>query len=461
MTPAEAISTPFLRSRGGRAFLIIWVGQLISAIGSALTSFGLGIWVYEETSSTTLYALNLLAFSIPLIVVAPFTGALVDRMDRRTAMIIGDAGSGLSTLAIVVLYVTGGLRVWHVPLATLINSTFYTLQWPAWAAAQTLLVPKEHLGRAGGMVQIGEAVGELLAPVAAGVLFYQIGIGGIAALDFATFVVAILTLLIVRVPRPEVSAVGQAARGTLLKEARTGFQYILARKPLLALLGFFAAQNFLSGMLYALFAPLLLDASTPQVFGLVSSIIALGMLVGTLFMSVWGGPKRKINGLMGFSALTGVFAFFIGFRLYVPLISAAGFAALFTVPVVYALNQAIWQSKVEPDVQGRVFSVRTMIGWATDVPALLVAGPLVDIVFQPLMAADGPLAGTLIGQVLTLGPGRGAGALFMINGLLMVLICALFYLLPVVRHVETLLPDAVGSIDPDETRAPVSEAASP
>lgn len=446
--PAGPHKDPFLQSPGGRTFLIIWLGQLVSTVGSNLTSFALGVHVYTKTESATLFALSLVAFMIPQIVISPFTGALVDRWDRRKAMILSDTGAGLSTLVVVLLYHTGYLQIWHILLATFLNSTFNTIQWPAWSAVQSQIVPNEHLGRASGMAQIGDAAGQLFAPVIAGALFALIGLGGIALIDFVTFAFAVTTLAVVRVPRPQVSEAGKAAQGSLWAEALFGLKYLLERKPLLILLSYFATVNFCVGMLSALFGPLLLDAHTVGTYGWVSTVVGIGMLGGTLAMSAWGGPQRKIVGVVGFGGLCGLFLMLIGVRLWVPLIAAAGFAAMFTVPIVDACHQAIWQCKVEHDVQGRVFSIRRTIAWATQIPALLLAGPAVDLLFNPLMAASGPLADTAAGALLTLGPGRGAGMAFIANGAFVALVSLLFYAFPIVRNIESLLPDAADNTPP-------------
>jgi len=443
MSSKAAPTTPFLKSPGIRSFFLIWSGQLVSIIGSALTGFGLGVFIYQETGSKLLFILNTLAFMIPQIIVTPFTGALVDRWDRRVAMLVSDAGAGLAVGSILLLKLSGYLEIWHVIVATLFISSFNTMMWPAWSAAQTLLVPKEHLGRAGGFTQIGDAVGQLLAPALGGLLFVTVGLGGIVAIDVATFVFSVITLVIARVPKPERSAVNTEGKTSIWQEAQFGFRYIWQRKPLLGLLLYFASINFLGGV-FNLIPPMMLDVTTPEVFGYVGSIVGLGMLVGTLVMSAWGGPKRKIIGLLGFGGLSGVFILVMGLRMYIPLMTLGGFFLMFTFPILNACSQAIWQRKVEPDVQGRVFSARRVIAWVSGIPGTLIATVLAEKILDPLMAANGPLTGTWLGSVLTLGPGRGTGVLFMIVGALTVIASVAFYLIPQVRHVEDLLPDAVG-----------------
>jgi MFS family permease len=425
-----------------RTFSIIWFGQLISTLGSGLTGFALGVWVYQETGSTTMFAMNMLAYAIPNLVVSPFAGALVDRFDRRLVMIMSDAGAGLTTLAIVILLYTGNLEVWHVYIATAISAAFTTFQWPAFSAVTTLLVPKEHLGRAGGMTQIGEAISQLLSPAIAGVLFVTTGLIGVVLIDFATFAFAVLTLFFISVPKPKVTKEGLASKGSLLKEATYGWRYIVARRGLFGLLIVFALTNFFSGLWGPLLSPMLLDMTDPKTLGFLASIVGIGMLLGTIVMSVWGGPKRRIHGVLGFLILSGVFAFFLGMTPSIYLIAVAGFGLLFVSPIVNGSSQALWQSKVAPDVQGRVFSVRRMIAWSTMPLAYIIAGPIADNVFKPLLVEGGPLADS-VGLITGVGPGRGIGLMIMTIGVATILTVTLGYLHPRVRLVEDEVPDAV------------------
>ena len=435
-------------TKGMRTFFVIWSGQLVSTIGSGLTGFALGVWIYQETGSVTLFALNMLAFAIPNLLVSPIAGVVVDRWDRRWVMILSDTGAGLATLSIAILYMTDNLQVWSIILATAVNSAFNTFQWPAYSAVTTLLVPKEHLGRAGGMVQIGEAISQLLSPAVAGVLFVTIGLGGVIAIDFATYIFAVLTLLIIRVPSPEPTAAGEESKGTFWKEAIYGWTYITARAGLFGLLLIFAATNFITGLIMPLITPMVLDMTSPQVLGILFSIVGVGMLVGTLVMSAWGGPKRRVHGVLAFLMIGGVFISLFGVSPSIPLLAVTGFGVMFTMPIVNGSSQAIWQSKVPPDVQGRVFAVRRMIAMSMTPLAYVIAGPLADRVFVPLLLEGGALANT-VGRVIGVGPGRGTGFMFIVIGAVSVLVAAGGYLNPRVRYVEDELPDAIPS--PEET----------
>src|SRR5512145_303715 len=184
--------------RGMGRFFIIWLGQLASLIGSGLTRFALAIWVYQRTGSITQLALLSFFPELVLIVLSPLAGVLVDRWDRRSAMLLGDAGAGLSTLLIALLLLTDQLAPWHIYVLVTVNSGLSILHWTAYSAALTGLVPKHQFGRANGMIQLGQAVGQLISPVLGGVLIIAIQLQGIIIIDMLTFFIAVGTLLLVR-----------------------------------------------------------------------------------------------------------------------------------------------------------------------------------------------------------------------------------------------------------------------
>ena len=428
--------------QGMRIYLLIWFGQVVSMFGSGLTGFALGVWVFKQTGSATQLTLISFFATLPFIIFAPVAGALVDRWDRRWALILSEAGAALTPLAILVLLELNQFAIWQIYLVTAISSIFRSFQFPAFSAATTLLVPKEQYGRASGMTQLGVGIAQLLSPVMAGVLVGAIGLAGIFLIDVITFVFSVLTLLIARIPKPEISAAGQEGRGSLLRESTYGWHYITARPGLLGLLLFFAASNFMSGAVIALATPLVLSFSTPPVLGTILSVAGVGILVGSLVMSVWGGPKHRVYGVLGGVLLSGVCIFIAGLAPSALLIGTMAFFFTVGTPIVAASSQAIWQHKVAPDVQGRVFATRGMIATASLPLAYLVSGPLADYVFNPLLVPNGPLAGS-VGRIIGVGPGRGIGLLFMVLGLLNVLAVSAGAQYPRIRYVEQELPDAV------------------
>ena len=273
--------------RGIWIFSIIWLGQLVSILGSSITGFALSIWVYQRTGSATQFGLIAFCGVLPSILFSPLAGALVDRWNHRWTMILSDFGAGLITLAIFLLLVTGRFEVWHIYVLSALSSTFSAFQWPAYTAAITLLVPKQHLGRAGGMVQMEQGIVQLVAPMLAGLLLEIIQLQGILLLDMAACLFALVTLLSVHFPRASATPAGKPDKGSLLHEIAYGWTYLTSRPRLLGLLMFFTVSNFLSGIVGVLFGPLVLSFASPSAYGTLLSIAGIGILIGSLVMSVW------------------------------------------------------------------------------------------------------------------------------------------------------------------------------
>jgi MFS family permease len=423
-----------------KTFMTIWIGQLLSLFGSSLTTFALGVWVFQETESVTQFTLVLFFGSIPGVLLLPFAGLLADRWDRRRTMMLSDAGAALGTVVLAVMFFIGTVQIWLIYAALVVSSSLGTFQRPAYSAAIAQLVDEEHFGRANGMVQTAQAVAQLLAPLAAGVMLAFVDIRTILVVDLMTFGCALATLAWVRFP-PIRDAVVEESQPGWLREIIVGWRYLGAHAGLLSLMVFFAVLNFSGGFANALVQPLILSFTTASMLGTVMTLGGLGLLVGSLVMSAWGGPKRRVNGIFGFMLLAGVGIFAVGFRPSVPLVTAALFVTFFTLPFVQGCTSAIVQSKVKPRLQGRVFAVTHMIAGFMAPVAYLLAGPLADRVFEPLMAPGGALADS-VGAVIGVGPGRGIALLMMTVGVVLVLATAGGYLVPRLRRVEDEMPDA-------------------
>jgi DHA3 family macrolide efflux protein-like MFS transporter len=258
-----------------------------------------------------------------------------------------------------------------------------------------------------------------------------------------TFIVAIGALLLVQVPQPPKTEEGQKGSGSLWKEAAYGFQYIVERPSLLGMQLVFLTANFFISIPNAIMAPMILARSGNDslVFGSVNSAGAVGGFIGGLVMSAWGGPKRRVHGvLVGwiFSGLLG--AVLLGLGQAVPVWVAASFLGALVGPVVNGSNQAIWQSKVAPDIQGRVFSIRRLVAWFVAPLSMLIAGPLADQVLEPAMQDGGSLVGVFKGLVGS-GPGAGMGLMFVVFGTLAACVGLAAYAFRPVRLIEDLLPD--------------------
>ncbi len=430
------------QENGWRQFLLIWIGQVVSLFGSALTGFAMGVWAFQTTGLTTSYALLAVAATAPQVLFAPLAGALVDRYDRRWMMILSDTGSALSTGVLVAFLFADSLQLWQAYLIAFVSASFNTAQLPAFTAATTLLVPKKDYARASGLVEIGQAGAQIMAPLLAGFLLLRIGTAGVVAIDLSTFVIAVVTLLMVRVPKPETSEAGKEAAGSLLRESFIGWTYLRQRPGLFGLMLYFAAFNLIVPMALVLTMPLVLGFTDEDSLGLVMGLSSFGLLAGGITMAAWGGPQKKIVGVLGFGPLVTIGLLIAGLRPSVPLIILGLFLAYLAVPILSGCSQAIWQSKVEPDLQGRVFAFRGLIAKLTGPIGFLIAGPLADNVFRPLLLEGGPLAAS-VGQIMGTGEGRGVGLLLIVMSLVFLLCTLLTYAYSPVRNVETELPDAM------------------
>jgi MFS family permease len=427
-----------------RSFLIIWCGQICSRVGNALTAFALSVWVYQRVGSITKFALVSLCYALPVVVVAPFAGVLVDRWNRRRAMLIGDTGAGLSVLSLALLFFFGRLELWHIYLGTAMVATFGALQSPAYSSSITLLVPKKQLGRANGMVQLGMGLARVGAPVLGGILLVMFNLGGVLLIDLATFAISISTLIAVRIPNVRQS--DQEERKSFLGDVAYGGRYLYQRWGLMSLMILYGVCNFIIGLVSVLVVPMVLAFGSSVALGGVLSVSGVGMLVGALLMSAIGGTRRKVLTILSFIAVLGLCIAAAGFRAAAVPIAIAGFGLFFSLSLINSTTPTIVQTKVAVDVQGRVFALLTMIAWAAYPLAYPLAGPLAEKVFEPLMAVNGPLAGS-VGQVIGVGPGRGIALFFITLGVMMIGVAAAGYLYPRLRKLEEEMPDAVPSPD--------------
>ena len=427
---------------GMSILVLVWFGQLVSLLGSSLSSFALDVWVYQQTGSVTQLSFLILFSTLPSVIISPFAGVLVDRWNRRWVIILSDSAAALSTLTIAVLLVTGELQIWHIYLESIVTSSFGAFQWPAYSAATTLLVPKKYLGRASGMTQFAQALGQLLSPVLGGALLGVIHLSGIFFLDLSSFLFGLTTLLLLRFPQHKVKQSQKTNKTSLLTQVLYGFRYLKARLGLLALLFFFASSNFLVGILEVLSYPLILSFTSSAQLGTIMSVGGVGMLTGSLVMTTWGnGRQNYINILFSFMLLNGFSMMAAGLYPSVPLFATAAFLFFLGIPFINSSAQIIFQKKVPPEVQGRVFSLNSAISSSFLPLAYIISGPLADRIFEPLMTINGPLAGT-IGQLIGTGPGRGIGLMFIILGVLTILLTSIAYQYPPLRFLEEELPDA-------------------
>lgn len=429
------------RPAGMMAFFIVWLGQIISVLASSMSQFGLTIFVFQKTESATALGLMQVFFITPFLLISPLAGVMVDRHNRKLMMMVSDLAAGIATVLILIFQWAGILQFWHLYFTSVIYGLGMAFQWPAYSAAIATMVPKEQLGRANGLMSLIEAGPGVIAPLLAGMLLPIIGLTGILLFDVVTFLLAIGALLIVHIPQPARTQEGLQAQGSVWKEALYGFKYIFERPGLLGLQLIFFVGNLFSGMSFTVLAPMVLlrTANNTLVLGTVQSAGAIGGLIGGLLMSVWGGFRRRVHGVLLGWIWSGLSMAVLGLKGGLPVWLIGMVLSSLIVPLINGSNQAIWQSKVAPDLQGRVFSARRLIAWLTNPISPIIAGTLADFWLEPAARADSWL--TAFSWLVGSGPGAGMGLLLVFCGLISALVGVAGYFFQSIYHVETLLPD--------------------
>jgi MFS transporter, DHA3 family, macrolide efflux protein len=372
-------------TRWAPRFFAIWTGQAFSLLGSMLVQFALVWWLTQTTGSATVLATATLVAVLPGIVIGPFAGALVDRWNRRLIMIVADSLIALVTLGLIYLYATGRMQVWHVYVAMFLRAALGGFHWPAMQSSTSLMVPKEHLARVAGLNQTMMGIMNIISPPLGALLLSVLPLGKVLAVDVVTAGLAVAPLLFVTIPQPERSAPNAAqgaGRASVWADLRAGLQYVAGWPGLLAILVMAMAINFVVNPAFSLM-PILVT----KYFGLgalqlgwLESVWGIGVVVGGLVLSVWGGFKRRVvTSLLGIVGI-GVGTLIVGlspvdaFTMALLGMLVAGFMN----PIVNGPFMAIMQTTVAPDMQGRVFSLVQSASLAMMPLSLLLAGPIAD-----------------------------------------------------------------------------------
>jgi len=425
-------------------FSLIWVGQLVSVLGSAMTQFAPMIWVWEETGQATALALMGFFTFLPMMLMLPIAGSLVDRWNKKLAMMMGDLAAGLGTIAILLLYNSGSLEIWHLYVIGIFIGALGSFQWPAYSSAITLMVEKKDYARASGLVGLVGSISGIFGPPLAAVFLVMLGIDGILMIDIVTFSFAIGILLLVKIPQPPPADDLQKGIKGVFKDAGYGFKFIFKRKPLFGLQMTFFVFNLVSTFGMVVLNPMILatTGSDKIVLASVQSVLAVGAVAGGILLAIWGGPKKKINGLLGGMIIIALL-FGIGFGIgRTPIIwMIFGFSAMMLLPTLNGSSQAIWQSKVPANKQGRVFAARGVIAQGAGAVAMIIVGPLADFYFEPAMAVRGCLAPTF-GWLIGTGPGAGMSLMIFISSMISMFVAIIAFNIKTIRNVERLVPDA-------------------
>jgi MFS family permease len=371
-----------------RQFTIVWLGQIVSMLGSAMTWFAFTIWAWEKTHQPTALAFISFFTFLPMVLFTPVAGALVDRWNRKYVMALSDLATASGTLLALILFLNNSLEIWHVYVIGIVAGFFTAFQYPAYAAAVTTMLPKEQYARAEGMLGLIPAISTVFGPMLGAVLLNSHGMAFIMTIDLLTFLAAFGTLLWANIPQPEVSEIGAKSRGNLWQDTLFGFGYIRKHAGLFSLIKIFMTANFFLAIGATLMSPMILSKSqnSAATLATVQTVGALGGIVGGTILSIWGGPKRRIHGILLGGAGACLFGIvWLGLSSQLLLWAIGSFFFSFFEPFVEGINLSIWQSKVEADVQGRVLSARYMLARIPFLLGVLVSGVLAQDIITPLL----------------------------------------------------------------------------
>jgi DHA3 family macrolide efflux protein-like MFS transporter len=433
------------RPTGMKAFYTLSAGQFLSMLGSGMARFAITLWAWEITGSATALALAAFFGFAPALILRPIAGALVDRWDKKLTMIISDLAAGLGSVILFALSLNGMLEIWHIYAVSFFAGAFESFQFPAYSSAISTMVDKEQYTRTSAVMSLTDAASAIISPVVAASVYGLIHLNGILFIDIVSFLFAYAGLLIIHIPPAKRSEAGADSRkGGFWGEVFYGFRFIWERPSLFALQTSFFFANLFFGMTMTLRSPLILARTdnNEAIFAAMSTIAGIGGVVGGLVVSAWGGLKeRRIRGIFGGFVIVGLGGtMLMGFGQEAIVWGISSFIFMAVLPLVNASSQAIWQSKVPPDVQGKVFAARSVIASISSPLAMIIGGLLADYFFEPAMRNEGWLA-PIFGAWVGTGAGAGIGLLYVFLGIGTALIGLVGYSIPNLREVETRVSD--------------------
>lgn len=417
-----------------RKFIILWFGELVSSIGSGLTAFGLGVYVFRTTHSATAVSLVTLCTFLPMILISPIGGVLADRFDRRLMMLLGDGGSALGLIYILIVMFSGEAQLWQLCVGVTISSIFASLTDPAYKATITDLLPEEQFAKASGLVQLAGSSKYLFSPILAGMLLAVVDIEALLIIDISTVFITIITISAVR--RCLVAKPVSKKQFSLAKDLKEGWRILVSRKGVFTLTLLLTVVTFYMGILQTLFTPMVLPLSNAKTLGIVQSVSATGLLLGSLFIGIFSVNQQYARVLSAGLFTAGIFFSLIGVSSNIYVIAAAGFLFFATLPFINTSADVLIRTHIPNEAQGRAWGMIGVISQFGYVAAYASAGLLSDHIFNPLMDEGGLLAST-VGKWIGSGQGRGIGLLFIISGILVVVLALIMARMKSIRALET------------------------
>lgn len=420
-----------------KTFFILWSGQSVSQLGSAMSSYALIIWAYQQQGTVLSVALLSVCTFLPHILVSIFAGALVDRLPKKTTLLFCDAIAACCTLAVLLLFSMGRLELWLLYVVNLITGLMNSFQSPASNVTVTLVTPQKHYGRASGLQSLSESFVNIFSPVFATALLAFGGLSSVLIADLLTFAACFLSLwLFVRIPKEKKR---KQNRIHLLQESKEGFSYLNQNRGLLYLMFFLAGINLLAALSYNSVLPAMLlsrQGGGESVLGLVTSAIGVGGIVGGVLMSILPPPKNRVRTIFiacAVSMFTGDIFFALGRNVWVW--AAAAFVCNIPIPILTGNQSTLIRLHVPSHLQGRVYSIQTALQFGTIPAGYLLGGILADYLFEPMMRASGTVQ-SFLSLLVGTGPGSGMAVIFLFTGVFGTLLSLVCMKNPTIRNLE-------------------------
>lgn len=414
-------------------FLFIWFGQFISVIGTGLTIFSLGVYVYQQTNTASSYVFILMCVFLPPFMLKPYGGILADRHDRRLMMILGDLGATFGLLFIFFMMLKGNIQLWQIYLGIATSSVFSAFQEPAYKALITDLLPETQYARASGLVQLANSAQYLISPFLAGILLTIIDIEFIFLIDTVTLLISSSIVIWIKNISGRVKI--DQSKQNVIEDLKEGVKEFSKNRGVVNLVIVTMIILFFVGLLQSLFIPLLLGLTTVKTVGISQSICASGILIGSLFIGVFGSKNGYVKILSISLFLSGIFFANLGLSKNVIFITLAGFMFFATLPFINTSIEVLIRKSIDNRKQGRVWSLISMITYLGSIMAFAVAGLLADKVFNPLLEVDGLLVKTA-GLIVGIGENRGIALMFIISGLMISIIALLIWQNEKIKRLE-------------------------
>ncbi len=435
-----------------RTFYILISTQVLSMIGSRISSIAIGIYLFQQTGNATPLAMVAFFSNVPVILASSVSGVLADRWDRRIVMVLSDTGQAFCTLLLFFSFASGNFELWHLYVLVAIQSVFWVFQGPAFQASVTMLIPNDQRDRANAIQQLVGPSSGIIAPALAGMVYALGGVSLSIFVDMLTFIIAMSVILSIHIPRPEKTSIGKKFSGTFWKEIWSGLAYLRQYRSILYLLLYGSMINFCLAGVGVLLIPYILGRTNSEItLGTLQSVQNIGAITGGIILGVWGGTHKRMNTILGGIALTTIMMIAVGLSQNAIVLGMMLFGFMLPQPIFNGLFISVMQAKIPPDMQGRVFAVMSQFSTLLMPLSFLLVGPLADNVFAPAVGTDmwstfAPFIGT--------DAGSGYGLMMVTVGIIGILLTAIAFSIAPIRNLESLMPDFVPQEAPQEIPIP-------